>query len=182
MMPRPLPTKISAGQWAPTTTRDNAINTPKTTSATHNGRRCLKWRVMYMANAMVAAIVMAWPEGMALDPAAGVPMGLSKLGSNAPKGRGTPAQFFSKGDSSEPSKKLFNTTALVRGANCAATINSKKAAPPSPNWVRKDHRAAGPVSLAWTSNNQAWLQGELKTTKPTSTSKKESIQAALGVR
>jgi hypothetical protein len=90
-------------------------------------------------------------------------------------------QDFNKGDSKEPSKKLFKTTALAPGANCAATISNKNVAPPSPNCVRKDHNASDPMLLRWMCSNQAWLNAELKTATPANTRSAAINQGPLGM-
>jgi hypothetical protein len=122
---------------------------------------------------------------MEFGPFGGAPMVWSNDGSSTPKGRGEKIQVFNTRDTSDPSKKHFNTTDAPWGENWLATNSSKKAAPASPNWVAKDQNASGPMSWLCTASIHDWFQLEWNKSSPalkrTTTTQINMVRSRRGI-
>ena len=89
--------------------------------------------------------VMLWPEGMELAATGGMPMVCIRPGSSTLNGLACANRDFKPGESKDPIKKHFKLKAVPWRLKRVKTSMSKSAAPPSPNWVRKDQTGSMPV-------------------------------------
>jgi magnesium-protoporphyrin O-methyltransferase len=138
----------SDGQCAPTMTRDKTTKVANTAITKPSNLNFPPEGSNKQSSVTAATTVMLWPEGREFAAAAGTPIVCITPGSSTPKGLGCENQDFNKGDNSEPMKKHFRESAVPWRVKRVKTSSSSRAAPPSPNWVRKDQTGSMPTT-AW---------------------------------